>query len=100
MWTLELGLHNLLLPNGTAPVPGQSDLASNYIGPLTNITHRLKQLNGTKLLFAITSAFLCSVETDDIVLGLNEQARTLMAAEGIPTVDLHAAVGHACMHAA
>jgi hypothetical protein len=43
-------------------------------------------------LFAITSAFLCSVETDNIVLDLNEQARTLMTAEGIPTVDLHAAV--------
>lgn len=74
-------------------VPGQADLESNYLGPLTNITRRLKQqLPTTKLLFAITSAYLCSVDTDDIVLHLNDQARTLMVAENIPTVDLHAAV--------
>lgn len=89
----NFGLHNINNKNGTA-VPGQSDYPWNYLTPLTAITDRLSKLPNTKLLFAITSPELCSVETDNLVLSLNVQARSLMAQYNIPTVDLHAAVGH------
>lgn len=66
------GLHNLVPSNGSV-VPGQSGHISDYIAPLTTITDRLLALN-TKLLFGITSAFLCDVPTDDIVLEVRTQS--------------------------
>jgi hypothetical protein len=64
------GLHNLV-PANESVVPGQSGHIADYIGPLTSITERLLALN-TKLIFGITSPFLCTVETDDIVLEVSQ----------------------------
>lgn len=64
------GLHNLVPANGSV-VPGQSGHIADYIGPLTNIADRLLALN-TKLIFGITSPFLCTVETDNIVLEVSK----------------------------
>ena len=79
------------MPNNSSGVPGQSGREADYIGPLTKITQRLLQTKA-KLLFAITSPELCSVQQDDIVLQLNHQATQLMAQYNIPTVNLHSAV--------
>jgi hypothetical protein len=68
---------------------------AEYLPYLKLIVNRLKQLTTsgkTKLLFAITSPDLCNKPIDDIQVQLNAQAATLMAAEGIPTVDLYKAI--------
>lgn len=93
------GLHNSLGGNCTAPcVPGQSGPPDEYLPFLKDIVSRLKQLTTgkTKLLFAITSPMLCNKAIDNIQVELNTQAATLMAAEGIPTVDLHSAITTKC----
>lgn len=64
------GLHNLVPANGSV-VPGQSGYISDYLQPLTNITQRLVAMK-TKLIFGLTSAYLCDAGTDDIVLEVRE----------------------------
>ena len=96
------GMHNLVVNGtpGSGTVPGQSGNSSEYAGQLANVTARLVALaasTGTKLVFGITSPMLCDAQSDAVITGtLNTAATSIMAAAGIPTVDLHAAVVAKC----
>lgn len=93
------GLHNALDGNCTSPcTPGAYGPPDEYLPFLKQIVARLHQVGPgkTKLLFAITSPMLCNAQIDSIVLELNAQAATLMAAESIPTVNLHTAITTKC----
>lgn len=91
------GLHNMVTSG--PGVPGQSGNTSVYLSQLTDITERLQAkqaAHGGKLIFGITSAYLCTAAQDDIVQQLNSQAEGLMKAKGIPTVNLHDAIVNKC----
>jgi hypothetical protein len=88
------GLHNLVVPPG-AVTPGQSGWTTEYLPYLVNITQRLVAMK-TKLIFGLTSPWLCDVNTDNIIQQLNADAAKLMATYGIPTVDLHKAITDKC----
>ena len=92
----NFGIHNM----GQAIFPGQAGLLSNYKGALANITAKLRayaSATGAQLLFATTTAQMCSAASDIIVNGtINPQAAEVMAAANVPVVDLHAAIVAAC----
>ncbi len=94
------GLHNSLSGNKTSGfVPGQSGPPSAYAPYLRKIVQFLRNspaLSRTKLLFAITTPMLCDAGIDAIQRDLNGEAREIMQQNGIPTVDLHAAVTQKC----
>jgi len=92
------GLHNLVGDGGSI-VPGQSGHQSEYLPGLETIVNRLTAVRatyGSKLLFGLTSPEMCNARQDAVVRKLNTLAATLMEKEGIPTVDLHAAVVQKC----
>jgi len=79
--------------------PGQSGPPSDYAPYLLKIVNFLKTapaLAKTKLLFAITTPDMCDVPTNDLVEQLNKQAQQIMAAAGIPIVDLYGAITGEC----
>jgi len=94
------GLHNSLAGNCTPPcVPGQSGPPAEYAPYLKKIVASLQSapaLAKTKLLFGITTPMLCVAKTDALQSTLNKQAVAIMAAAGIPTVDLYAAIVGKC----
>ena len=95
------GMHNLLVPGpGVTPVPGQSDFYTNYPAGLATATAALKayaSATGTKLVYGLTTAFLCSAATDAIITAdLNSNATAIMAAAGIPVVDQHTPIIEKC----
>ena len=49
-----------------------------------------------KLLFALTSPYMCSASNDGCVINLNNQAAKIMAKYSIPTINLHDAVVAEC----
>ena len=57
---------------------------------------KLRAASGTRLLFGLTSPEMCDADLDATVSYLNDQAKALMDASNIDTVDLHAAVVAAC----
>lgn len=71
------GLHDGPLANGT--VPGQNGSPDVYAPQLENITKQLLAKEPqAKLLFALTSPSLCSVQGDGSVVNLNNQAAAIM----------------------
>lgn len=91
-------MHNL----GTsgAGVPGQGGNDTEYAAELDAATARLvayAQTTNTKLLYALTTPWLCTVATDEVIAGvLNVNATTIMAARGVPVVDLHTPIIQKC----
>jgi hypothetical protein len=89
------GLHDGPLKNITAP--GQYGLPSVYAAELEIIVQKLiKARPKTKLLFALTSAYMCSPLNDGCVVNLNNQAAAIMSKYNIPTVNLHDAIVKEC----
>ena len=74
-----------------------------YPGQLAAIAGRLQAFcagaGRCSLLYALTSAMLCDTRANDNVAGLNAEARAIMEKEGIPTVDLQAAIVGKCVPA-
>lgn len=88
------GLHNCLGGNNSR-VPGQAGPADEYAPYLSKIAEKLKSL-GPKLLFAITSPYMCATDINDIDQRLNAQAVQIMRTLGIPTVSLYDAIVGDC----
>lgn len=89
------GLHDGPLKNVTEP--GQYGLPDVYASELENITARIQtSLPRTKLLFALTSAYMCSAQNDGCVVNLNNQAKAIMDRYNIPTINLHDAIVQEC----
>ncbi|CAE8632350.1 unnamed protein product [Polarella glacialis] len=93
-------MHNLEPDVGGRLIPGQSGRQSDYLPSLARIVQRLVEVRQRhkhlKLLFGLTSPWICDESQDAIIRGLNVQARKLMANASIPIVDLHAAVVGRC----
>ena len=89
------GLHDG--PLGNVTEPGQAGLPDVYASQLENITRQLiaKQPRA-KLLFALTSAYMCSAVNDGCVQNLNNQAAAIMAKYSIPTINLRKAIIGQC----
>lgn len=82
-----------------ATIPGQNGNASQYAGELKQLTAQLQafaQPLGTKLIFGLTSPMLCNVTGDGCVVANNNAAAAIMAAAGVPTVNLHDAIVAKC----
>jgi hypothetical protein len=89
------GLHDGPLGNST--VPGQAGLPDVYATQLENITLQLKQKQPqAKLLFALSSAYMCAAKNDGSVVNLNNQAAAVMAKHSVPTINLHDAIVEEC----
>lgn len=81
------------------PRAGQNGPATAYPAQLQALAAQMKKWaapRGTKLLYALTSAFLCNTTSDGCVVSLNVAAKGIMDALEIPTIDLHAAVVNKC----
>lgn len=89
------GLHDGPLKNTTEP--GQNGLPAVYAAELENITQQLmaKQPQA-KLLYAMTTAFMCNADQDGCVVNLNNQAAAIMKKHNIPTINLHDAITQEC----
>ncbi len=87
--TFNFGLHDLT--NGTT-------CEALYREQLTNITVRLQQQQQlAQLLYITTTPFMpMRLEGNDVVEDLNEIARAVMAAHGVPVLDLYAQVVAHC----
>lgn len=91
------GLHNGVAGNST--VPGQNGNATVYLSELEEIVQRLQRTYAstkTKLLFALTSPFLCEARVDSFISARNKVVAGMMSRYGIPTVDPHAAIVSKC----
>jgi hypothetical protein len=92
------GMHNLGT-SGTG-VPGQGGNYSEYPAELAAVTARLEAYatsTGTKLLYALTTPFLCTAATDFIINDiLNVNASAIMATNSISVVDLHTPIIEKC----
>ena len=89
------GLHDG--PLGNVTQPGQAGLPDVYAAQLENITVQMKALQPqAKLLYAGTTAFMCSATQDGCVVNLNNQAAAIMAKHGIPMLNLHDAITGQC----
>ena len=89
------GLHDGPLSNET--IPGSNGKPAAYAGNLGVIAQQLLALAPqAKLLFALTSPYMCSALQDGCVVNLNNQASALMQTYGIPTVDLYSPVVSKC----
>ena len=68
-------------------------MVAMHAAELENITIQLKALQPqAKLLFAGTTAYMCSEKQDGCVVNLNNQAAAIMARHGIPMINLHDAI--------
>lgn len=93
--TSNWGLHDGPLENST--VPGQYGLPDVYAAQLEVITKNLIDAQPqAKLLFALTSPYMCAAQNDGCVVNLNNQAAAIMAKYKIPTINLHDAVVEQC----
>ena len=89
------GLHDGPLGNST--VPGQAGLPQFYAPQLEVITQMLiAKEPQAKLLFALTSPYMCAAQNDGCVVNLNNQAAAIKAKYKIPTINLHDAVVEKC----
>ncbi len=95
----NFGMHNL----NNETIPGQAGPIAEYAPHLDSISQKLRawagpagEPNSTKLLFALTSPMLNSVDTDHIVLSNNAAAAAIMAKYSIPTIDLHQPIIDKC----
>lgn len=81
------GMHDGPMSNST--VPGQNGNSSVYAPELQEIVSALvtfaKPL-GTKLIFGLTTAYMCSTTSDGNIVSMNNAAGSIMSAAGIPTV--------------
>lgn len=94
LW-FNFGLHNL----NNVTVPGQSGPIAEYGPYLERIVTKLQAMvagTKTKILFGITTPFMCLKSTDDIVVANNQVAAGIMAKYNIPTVDMHTAITNQC----
>eukprot|EP00945_MAST-04E_sp_MAST-4E-sp1_P008004 g8004.t1 len=89
------GLHDGPLGNET--VPGQAGLPNVYAPQLETITRMLiASQPQAKLLFALTSPYMCAVKNDGCVVNLNNQAAAIMAKYNVPTINLHDSIVGKC----
>jgi hypothetical protein len=108
-WTPDLilfnsGMHNLApsCTPGHGCVPGQGGAASDYAAPMQAATARLVAFAAasggkTKLLLALTTPYLCTLATDQIISNiLNVNASSIAAQYGIPVVDPYSAIVSKC----
>lgn len=73
-----------------------------YQSELTKIATKLKaytSATSSKLVFGLTTPWLCTSATDTLVQRLNTQARAVMQQQAIPTIDFHAAIVGKCGNA-
>ena len=78
-------------------MPGQAGLPQFYAPQLEVITQMLiAKEPQAKLLFALTSPYMCATQNDGSVVNLNNQAAAIMAKYNIPTINLHDAVVGQC----
>ena len=99
------GMHNLVV-NSTiedgSSVPGQSGNTTVYKAEMANITKRLvefaaKSEGKTKLIYGLTTPFLCSVETDNIIANtLNADATEVMKVNNVSILDTHQPILDQC----
>ena len=58
---------------------------------------QFSQQTGAKLIYGLTTAYMCSADTDGIISNtLNTAASAIMAAASIPVVDVHSAIIAKC----
>ena len=89
------GLHDG--PLGNTTVPGQAGLPGVYASQLETITEMLIATQPqAKLLFALTSPYMCAAKNDGCVINLNNQAAAIMAKHNITTINLHDSVISKC----
>ena len=102
------GMHNLgvntTIEEGTS-VNGQAGNTTEYYDQMDRITKRLVEFAAqsggkTKLLYGLTTPYLCTPETDDIInLILNAGASKIMGEQGVPTVNTYGAIVDKCGNA-
>jgi hypothetical protein len=82
-------------PSGSG-VPGQSGNSSVYPAQLTQIAARLNAYAAsnprTKVVFFLTTPYLCDANIQTEIAGLNAAAAPIMAAARIPVVDPFSAI--------
>jgi hypothetical protein len=92
----NFGLHNI----GNDTIPGQAGPVAQYAPYLDKIATRLSALAtdrpGTRLLFGLTTPFMCDGSLDATIRSNNVHAAAIMKKHGIPTVDLHAPIISQC----
>ena len=77
--------------------PGQAGLPDVYASQLENITLQLMAAQPqAKLVFAGTTAYMCSAGQDGCVVNLNNQAARIMDKYKIPMLNLHDAITSQC----
>jgi hypothetical protein len=96
--TFNFGMHDYAA-NGTG-VPGQSGNSSVYALQLALLAGRLIRYTAThprtKLLFLMTTPYLCDGTIDRSIQGLNAAAAGVMAELGVPTLDPYTAIRQYC----
>ena len=96
------GMHDGPMSNAT--VPGQNGPSSQYPVDLADIARRLaiwaatgeRAERETKLLFVLTTPFVCSINATGNVLALNNVAREIMDDANIPVFDPFPAIVDRC----
>lgn len=93
------GMHNLLAP-GERGVPGQAGTWDVYAGELKRSTAQIADYAArtrTKLMFGLTTPFLCDAAKDSIISDiLNANASAIVRSFSIPVVDLHGPIIAKC----
>lgn len=104
-WTPDLiyfnsGMHNLLV-NGTG-VPGQSGNFSVYGNEMADVMGRMSAFakasnNKTKLIYGLTTPYLCDASTDRVITtNLNSAAAAIASSLNIFIVDTHGPLVSKC----
>ena len=87
--------HSLHVPRHTRP-PAPPD---NYAAELAEIADQLlayTKAAGAKLVFTTTTPFICTTQQDGCVQTLNNWAKDIMSARGIPVIDSYTPVIERC----
>jgi len=95
----NFGLHDGPCNGANTTIPGGAGRSDVYAPQLRQIAAKLKAYTaatGAKLLFELTTPWLCVAATDALVVKLNGDASKIMADLQIPTVDSHAAIIGKC----
>ena len=77
-----------LLTTGNDTIPGQQGNTSVYASELRAIALQLRAraaAYGVKLIYGLTTAYLCALQNDGCVVNLNNQAAAIMAELQIST---------------
>ena len=95
------GMHNLQTSGPTTP--GQSGNASEYAAEMLDVMTRMKAWalsspgNKTKLIYGLTTPFLCDASTDQVITGtLNAAAASIASSLGIWLADPHGPIVAMC----